>query len=72
MGNVCKECGEEKGHYENCPFCDNSPEECGCPGESEFVQAMVEYYAGLDWQQQQELIRKLDKYSQVPMFEHNE
>ena len=37
MGNVCKECGSEKGHYENCPFCDNLPEECGCPTESEFV-----------------------------------
>lgn len=22
MGNVCKNCGEEYKHYEECPYCD--------------------------------------------------
>lgn len=40
--------------------------------KNELIKGFEDYFAGCDWQEQQELMYRLDKTAQIPMFSHDE
>lgn len=40
--------------------------------EEELIKEFEDYYAGLDWQEQQELLHKIDRKSELPTLAYED